>query len=61
LERNAIDLFSIISFIYCFHRQVGDDLLPPDVYYKLLTKSTQILREQYIHKMLLAKAELENR
>jgi len=39
----------------------SDDLIPPDVYFKLLTKTTQVLREEYIQKMLLAKAELDKR
>jgi len=36
-------------------------LIPPDVYYKLLTKTTHILREEYIQKMLYAKGELDKR
>ena len=39
----------------------GDEKIPVDVYYKLLTKTTQILREEYIQKMIQAKVEYEKR
>jgi len=39
----------------------GNEMIPADLYYKLLTKTTQILREEYMQKMLHAKVELEKR
>ena len=39
----------------------GEQTIPADTYYKLLTKTTQILREEYMQKMLQAKGELEKR
>ena len=39
----------------------GNRTLPADEYYKLLTTITQILREEYLQKMMHAKIELEKR
>ena len=48
--------------VHLLHRTGGgEQTIPADIYYKLLTKTTQILREEYMQKMLQAKGELEKR
>merc|ERR1711962_1639908 len=39
----------------------ADQTIPADVYYKLLTKTTQILHEEYLAKMVQVKLELQKR
>jgi len=38
-----------------------EEMIPADVYYKLLTKTTQVLHEEYLQKMVQAKLELQKR
>merc|ERR1712168_969196 len=39
----------------------ADQTIPADVYYKLLTKTTQVLHEEYLAKMVQVKLELQKR
>jgi len=39
----------------------GDKKISADDYYQILTKTTQVLREEYMQKMIIAKIELEKR
>ena len=56
-----IDSVYFIIVFLLFRSNGGDQKVPIDVYYKLLTKTTQILREEYIQKMREAKVEYEKR
>ncbi|XP_057295647.1 nucleoporin 88-like [Hydractinia symbiolongicarpus] len=56
--RQILSKDSIVPRIRCGG---SEDSVPIDAYYRLLTKTTKILREEYIQKLLLAKIQLENR
>merc|ERR1712048_372537 len=56
--RNILSRSATVPVLRCGG---GDEVISADVYYNLLTRSTQIMREEYLEKMLTAKNEIENR